>query len=216
MTLDSPLHIESFCLGQWMTNCYVVEHVPSKRCWIVDAGFDPDPLIQYVIDNALEPSQVVLTHAHVDHIAGLAAVRAKWSQLPILVHPAEQAALSDPAANLSAILPEPISAPPATGALEPGEIMELGDLAFEIRHTPGHSPGGITLYSAAHGVALVGDALFAGSIGRTDFPTSVHDQLIRAITKELLSLPDDTQVLSGHGPPTTIGQERLHNPFLVG
>ena len=92
--------------------------------------------------------------------------------------------------------------------------MELGDLAFEIRHTPGHSPGGITLYDASHRVALVGDTLFAGSIGRTDFPTSDHDQLIQAITMQLLTLPDDTQVLCGHGPPTTIGQERLSNPFL--
>ena len=197
-----------------MTNCYVIEHVPSKRCWILDVGFDPQPLIQYVIDSGLEPLQVVLTHAHVDHIAGLGTVRNQWPQLAILIHDAEKGALGDPEANLSALLAEPISAPDASGGLTPGQIMELGDLAFEIRHTPGHSPGGITLYDASHRVALVGDTLFAGSIGRTDFPTSDHDQLIQAITMQLLTLPDDTRVLCGHGPPTTIGQERLSNPFL--
>lgn len=209
------LHIETFCLGDWMTNCYVV-HTDSGRCWIVDAGFGPDPLIEYILEHNLEPQQVVLTHAHVDHIAGLEAIRSRWVDLPILIHRAEQDFLSDPALNLSLVLAQPVVAQEATGFLEHGQVLSLDGIEFEVRHTPGHSPGGVTLYHQAGGVALVGDALFAGSIGRTDFPTSDHGALINSIRTQLYTLPNETRVLPGHGPETTIGQERVGNPYVKG
>ena len=208
------LQIASFALGDWMTNCYVLYVAGSSDCWIVDAGFEPEPLIEYVRQQHLTPSQVVLTHAHVDHIAGLSALRAFWSDLPILIHEAERAFLTEPMLNLSSALDQALIAPTATGTLAPGQTLDLDGVAFEVRHTPGHSPGGISLYQQQEGVVFVGDALFAGSIGRHDFPSSNGPLLIASVREQLLSLPDHTRVLSGHGPDTTIGEERQHNPYL--
>ena len=213
MAEHSP-QIEIFCLGQWQTNCFVV-HAGGGSCWLVDAGFSPGPMIAYVRSNNLIPKGVLLTHAHVDHIAGLREVRAAWPSLPILIHPAEVEFLSDPTQNLSLVLDEPIMEPGATGTLEDGQTVVLDGCAFELRHTPGHSPGGVTLYQQNGRVAIVGDTLFAGSIGRTDFPHSNHAHLIASIRKRLFALPDDTRILPGHGPETTIGRERRHNPFLL-
>lgn len=209
---DSTLHIETFCLGEWMTNCYVV--VRGNRCWFVDAGFEPAPMIQYVQTHRLVPTQVVLTHAHVDHIAGLSQILGVFAGIPILVHRAEVEFLTDPTLNLSAALTEPVTELEATTTLEHGQMIELGGSSFEVRHTPGHSPGGITLYQKEAEVAIVGDALFAGSIGRFDFPTSDQAALFRSIREQLLTLPDATRILPGHGPATTIGEERRGNPFL--
>ncbi len=210
---ESAVDIRTFCLGPWQTNCFVVR-TGDRSCWFVDAGFSPEPMIRHVQSNGLEPRAVLLTHAHVDHIAGLAALREAWPQLPILIHEDEQRFLTEPALNLSLVLDERFVAPPATGTLQQGQDVELDGAAFEVRHTPGHSPGGITLYHEPCGVAIVGDTLFAASIGRTDFPTSNHEQLMASIRDQLLTLPDDTRVLPGHGPETTIGRERAQNPFV--
>lgn len=207
------MHIKPFTLGDWMTNCYVVRGSGSA-CWIVDAGFEPAPMLDYIEREGLEPRRLVLTHAHVDHIAGVAAVREQYPELEILIHEAERDFPGDAALNLSVALAQPVIAPEPTTTLGHGQTLELDELRFQIRHTSGHSPGGITLYEPDQGVALVGDALFAGSIGRTDFPTSDHARLIASIREQLLTLPDPTRVLPGHGPETTIGAERGGNPFL--
>jgi len=217
-----PLHIQTFCLGDWQTNCYVLHRAveddpsdkPPRACWIIDAGFEPLPLIKYIQDNQLQPKQIILTHAHIDHIAGLSQIRDQWKDIPILIHRAEQEFLTDPMLNLSIILDKPFIAPLATGTLEHGQTLQLDGLRFEVRHTPGHSPGGISLYQPDGAVVIVGDTLFAGSIGRTDFPNSDLPLLIESIRTQLLTLPDETRVLSGHGPTTTIGQERANNPYL--
>ena len=197
-----------------MTNCYVLRAEGQKNCWIVDAGFEPEPMIDYVKQNRLEPQQVILTHAHVDHIGGLSTLRAHWPGLAILVHDAEKDFLREPELNLSAALGQALAAPDPTSTLEAGQKLSLDGLDFEIRHTPGHSPGGISLYQCNEKVVLVGDTLFAGSVGRHDFPTSNGHALLESIRTQLLSLPDDTKVMAGHGPDTTIGEERKHNPFL--
>jgi glyoxylase-like metal-dependent hydrolase (beta-lactamase superfamily II) len=212
--MAETLHIRGFALGDWMTNCYVVWPEGSRHCWIVDAGFEPSPLIELVREQQLEPQMLVLTHAHVDHIAGIDAIRAAWPTLPIAIHQAEAGFLQSPELNLSIILEEPIVAPAAERLLIDGQTLTLDTERFEVRHTPGHSPGGICLYSADHDVALVGDTLFRDSIGRYDFPTSDGQALYDSIRQRLLTLPDQTRVLPGHGPETTIGRERRSNPFL--
>lgn len=224
IAMSLQLHIEKFCLGEWMTNCYVVHKALTQPgggnaptdCWIVDAGFGPDAMIQYIKDNQLTPRQVLLTHAHVDHIAGVGAVREHWPDVPILIHENERRFLTDPMLNLSVALPEPVTAPEATGTLEHGQRLSLDGIEFEVRYTPGHSPGSVSLYQAEAGIILAGDVLFLDSIGRTDFPNCNHEHLLESIRTQFYTLPDETRVLPGHGPETTIGHERANNPFVQG
>ena len=216
-----PLTIEPFILGPWQTNCYVLHQGAgtaerSAPCWIIDAGFDPHELIQFIHRQHLEPQSVLLTHAHVDHIAGLEEIRGHWPTLPILIHEMESAFLGDPTLNLSSFIALPLHAPEPTGTLRHKENLTLAGKTWEVRHTPGHSPGGITLYQPEEGTAFVGDTLFNQSIGRSDFPTSDPAALMRSIREQLLSLPDATRVLPGHGFETTIGAERRSNPYIQG
>lgn len=208
----APLSIQTFCLGQWQTNCYVLS--VGRSCWIVDAGFEPEEMLDAVAQRGLDVEQVLLTHAHLDHIAGLHAVRHRYPDVPILIHTDEQEFLTDTRLNLSAAFVEPVVAPEATGFLSDGDALTLAGVNFNVLHTPGHSPGGVTFYAPDHGVAVVGDTLFAGSIGRFDFPTSDGPRLMQSINDKLMALPDGTRVLPGHGPETTIGQERASNPYL--
>jgi len=206
--------IEPFVLGPFATNCFIVRSPSGGGCWIVDAGFEPDPLIQRVRHEGLTPDAVILTHAHADHIAGLHDVRRAFGEAPILIHQAESDWLNNPSLNLSEGFGQPLTAPPADRLLEGGETLELGGVSWKVLHTPGHSPGGITLWNEADAAAIVGDTLFAGSIGRFDFPTSDRDALMRSIRETLYALPDETTVYPGHGPETTIGREKATNPFV--
>ena len=219
---NDSLNIQIFVLGEWQTNCFVL-HNPAgdpmpgsdlQPCWIIDAGFEPFRLIDYIKKNKLIPQAVLLTHAHLDHIAGLIDVRRHWPDLSIYIHPDEVAFLTDPMLNLSAFLPEPMVMPKATGTIHHGDVLTIAGTQCELRHTPGHSPGGITFYFPSLKTAIVGDTLFQNSVGRFDFPTSDEATLFRSIREQLMTLPDDTRILPGHGPATTIGQERQFNPYL--
>ena len=217
----APL-IVPFALGPYQTNCYVIRdpaaatRSPSGReaCWIADLGMDPAPLLEYLERERLEPAAIVLTHCHVDHIAGLFDARTRYPDVPIWVHRAEEAWLSDPMLNLSAAAGIPVTAPTPSRLLEDNETLELLGQPWEVRHTPGHSPGSISLIHHPSNQALVGDALFNGSIGRTDFPGCDFATLARSIRTRLYDLPDQTAVLPGHGPGTTIGHEKRTNPFV--
>lgn len=216
--------IQRFTLGPYETNCYVVipgsgghpSPAPGTPCWIIDASFEPAPIVEFIRSRGLKPQALILTHAHIDHIAGVREVLAAFPGLPVNVHEAEREWLTDPLLNLSSFSGMPVTAPEASRLLQEGDELVLGGDAWRVLHTPGHSPGGITLYHAPSKTAIVGDALFSGSIGRTDFPGADHATLVRSIKTKLYTLPEDVRILPGHGPESTIGRERLSNPFVRG
>ncbi|MBL8747394.1 MAG: MBL fold metallo-hydrolase [Phycisphaerae bacterium] len=208
------VHVECFPLGPFSTNCYVVSETGSAACWIVDASFTPGLLADYVREAGLRPELIVLTHAHLDHIAGLDELREAFPGVPAVIHEAEKNFLEDAALNLSAGYGFPVSVRAAERTVKGGETLTLGESSWRVLHTPGHSPGGITLYCAEAGIALVGDTLFHESVGRFDFPTASERDLKRSIREVLYRLPDETRVLPGHGAETTIGHEKRENPFV--
>lgn len=212
------VNIKCFTLGPFQTNCYVVDS-GGPECWIVDASFQPAAMIAWIRSKGLAPKALILTHAHVDHIAGVAEVRAAFPGVPVLIHGAESAWLNDPMLNLSAMMGGDVTAPGPDREIVEGDVLELGESRWKVLHTPGHSPGGITLWcedSDAGSVAIVGDSLFAGSIGRTDFPGSAFETLERSIQEKLYTLPETTKVYPGHGPATTVGREKQSNPYVRG
>lgn len=215
---DRTLHIHVTNDPTYMENGLTLYLREGGPCWIVDPGLPPQAsqIIEHVGANSLRPSAIVLTHAHADHIAGIDEVREALGQLPVYLAKEEWSALSDPAENLSAMtgvgfvtdVTDPLDLPP-------GETLELDGSQWSISDTSGHSPGGRTFYCSELGIAIVGDALFAGSVGRVDFHHSNGDQLMRNIREHLMTLPDETRVICGHGPETTIGREKQTNPFIL-
>jgi len=206
--------VEGYALGPFATNCYLVHVPPHPDCWVIDASFEPRPMLDRVAALGLRVTHILLTHAHVDHIAGLEEVRRACPDARVLIHPAEAAFLADPMLNLSGAYGIPVRCAPADGPLDDAQTLTLSGSEWRILHTPGHSPGGITLYNAASAVAIVGDTLFAGSIGRSDFPTSDEAALHASIRSILYKLPPETRVFPGHGPATTIGREMMSNPYV--
>ncbi len=214
----------------YMENGCTVYFRDGGPCWIIDPGLPPQAgqIVRHVRQHSLEPVAIVLTHAHADHIGGIDEVRDNLGaqnpalargvriEIPVYLAKEEWAALSDPMENLSGLM-GPGFATKVTEPLDlpPGETIELDGSRWQILDTSGHSPGGRALYCRELGIAFVGDALFAGSVGRVDFPHSDGDRLMRNIHEQLMTLPEETRVLSGHGPETTIGRERTTNPFIV-
>jgi len=213
--------IQSFVLGPYQTNCFVVTpHKPRSSddsdlpCWIVDCGFGPEPMLDWIIRQHLRPVGLLLTHSHLDHIAGVDAALSRFGRMPMYIHEAEAGFCSDATLNLSALIGMPVTCTEPDHYLKDGDRLELDGSTWRVMHTPGHSPGGACFIHDESKQAIVGDTLFAGSIGRFDFPTSNHQNLRQTIEK-LVSLPDDMTVYPGHGPKTTIGAEKMENPYVL-
>jgi glyoxylase-like metal-dependent hydrolase (beta-lactamase superfamily II) len=199
--------------GHFMENSYLVVDDGAGECAIIDPGEEPHLITRQIAAAAVQPVAIWLTHAHIDHVLGVPELK-RVTGAPVYLHPADRLLYDHVAEQAAAFGMHADPLPPPDRALEPGATLSVGGLTFQVRHTPGHSPGGISL--VGHGVVFTGDVLFQGSIGRTDLPGGDLDALIRGIERELLTLPDDTIVYSGHGPETTIGRERRCNPFLNG
>ncbi len=209
------MNIDTLVLGLYETNCYVLRAGrDAEDCLIIDPGLGAEPLIAFLREHSLKPAAVVLTHGHIDHVEGVAALRRHYPDVRLAIHKADAEMLTDPQTNLALMMGDNFTTEPAEILLDDGSHIEQAGLDLEVLHTPGHTPGGICLYSPAEAVVFTDDTLFAGSIGRSDFPGGSHSQLIRSIRDKLLTLPEQTQVFPGHGPQTTIAQEKSGNPFL--
>ena len=208
------MKIDHLILGEYETNCYILRTgEKSKNCLIIDTGLQAQELIDFLHLHKLKPVAVVLTHGHVDHTNGVALLQAEFPDTKVYIHKLDAEMLTGTQSNLSELTGLQFSTKPADILIEEGNIIEETGIKLEVLHTPGHTPGGICLYSNDEGIVFVGDTLFAGSVGRTDLGGNMS-QLIKSIRGKLLTLPEDTIVYTGHGPITTIAQEKANNPFL--
>ncbi|UCC74574.1 MAG: MBL fold metallo-hydrolase [Gemmatimonadota bacterium] len=207
------MKILGFPVGPLQANAYLAICEETGRCALIDPGGEAERLLEAAANEGARVESILLTHAHLDHVGGVAAAKRKTGA-PVLLHAADAGLYrAAPAQALSFGL-EVEQPPEPDGQLEDGQIIEIGEEKLEVRHTPGHSPGHVCLIG--DGFALVGDCVFAGSIGRTDLPGGDYRTLMESINEKLLRLPDDTILYSGHGPATTVGRERQLNPFLTG
>ena len=210
------MKIDRFILGEFQTNAYVLRAEESaKDCVIIDAGLDSTELVAFLVEGELNPTTLVLTHGHADHIVGLELLHRQFTDMKVYIHQLDAELLADPKGNLSAFAGGAFTADPADVLLDDGDVVEAAGVRLEVLHTPGHTPGGICLYAPEAAVVFVGDTLFADSVGRTDFPGGSMNQLITSIRQKLLDLPDNTVVYPGHGMRTTIAREKRSNPFLI-
>jgi glyoxylase-like metal-dependent hydrolase (beta-lactamase superfamily II) len=210
------MKIDTIVLGDIEANCYCVRKEESSRsCLLIDPGLNPEPLIHFLNHNHLTPEVIVITHGHADHIGGVETVRQQWPSVKVAISQADAEMLTSPTKNLSILAEVMVQARPAEIVFTDERSFEAAGLHFEILYTPGHSPGGICLYNSEEGIVFCGDTLFAGSVGRSDFPGGDHALLIDRIKHKLLILPEQTRIYPGHGPTTTIRTEKRHNPFLI-
>ena len=206
------MKIEKFVIGMLGTNCYIVQNEKTKECFLVDLAACPPELVGHIRQAGLKVQAVLLTHGHFDHIMGIDAFLKEF-QVPVYAYEEERALLNDASLNASA---EYSSGYTFSGAdyLKDDQKLEIAGTQICVIHTPGHTIGGCCYYLPEEHVLFSGDTLFYGSMGRTDFPTGSQSQLIRSIHGKLFPLPEETVVYPGHMSETTIGFEKMHNPFL--
>ena len=208
------IEIKMLPLGPMQTNCYVVTCSDTQHTAVIDPSWDGRNIAALLTEEGLELTHILLTHAHFDHVGGLGQLKDEYPNVPIYIHPdaVNQLSQATMQASLFGMTIPPVPKPEKT--LHEGDTITIGNLKLEVLFTPGHANGHVSLYNRENNVVFSGDALFQGSIGRTDLPGGDFSLLIQSIEEQLLTLPDDTHVLSGHGPATTIGRERVSNPFL--
>jgi hydroxyacylglutathione hydrolase len=203
--------LKAISVGPMQVNCYILAAASNTSAIIIDPGYEVRKIKRALDKNKLTPAFIINTHGHIDHIGC-----DDEFGVPVYIHKADLAALRDPQINLSSFLAAPYSYQAEVKTLEDKDSIELGTIQLEVIHTPGHTAGGICLLmkKPVDNILFSGDTLFYQSVGRSDFPGADGDLLVKSIKERLLSLPDDTVVYPGHGPSSTIGNEKANNPFI--
>jgi hydroxyacylglutathione hydrolase len=197
-------------------NTYVAQLAGRSDCLVIDPGLEPGKILDFLDEQGLVPAAILNTHGHSDHIAGNAALKHRWPDCPLVIGAGDAPKLTDARLNLSADFGFGLTSPPADVTVRDGDTYSAAGFDLEVREIPGHSRGHVVFLWTAHNppVVFVGDVIFAGSIGRTDFPDGSFEQLSEGIHQKLFTLSDETILLPGHGPQTTVGEERRGNPFV--
>jgi hydroxyacylglutathione hydrolase len=214
--MESKISTHTVVSRLFAENCYIAHLASSSSCVVVDPGLEVERILEIITEQRLHLAAILLTHGHADHIAGVEPLKRCFLDCPIVIGELDADKLTDAELNLSANYGLGFTAPPADRLLKGGETLEYADLPLEVLNAPGHSRGHVVfVYKGEQPwVVFGGDVLFREGVGRTDFPDGDSAQLVESIQTQLFTLPDDTIVLSGHGPPTTIGHEKEFNPFV--
>lgn len=202
------MKIKVFPLGDIQTNCYIVIEELTKKAIVIDPGNDGYIILEYLLKEGLNLQGIFLTHGHFDHIGGIEEIIAKY-EVPVYISYNDAKFLQDAQLNLSRFVGNPISLNIKPVYIKDGDELYCGNICFKVIETPGHTPGGVCYYTA--GNLFAGDTLFKQSVGRTDFPGGNYSQIVNSVREKLYILPDETIVYPGHGPSTTIGQEKVEN-----
>lgn len=203
-------------VGPLQANCFIAHAEGEASALVVDAGGDAEAIIAEIEGLGLAPRVLFSTHGHVDHVEANGALKGRFPEMTLAVHSAERKHLLRPTLNLSYFIGGTVKPPEPDRWLEEGDEIAVGSLTFRVLHVPGHTPGGAAAFGELDGgpVVFAGDSLFSGGIGRVDFPGGDEATLLASIRERLFDLPDETRVLAGHGPETTIGEEKRSNPFV--
>ncbi len=209
------MFVKMYAVGMLETNCYLVGSLEEGESIVIDPGFDTDTacqnLLSIVDQKGLDVKFVVNTHGHSDHVSGNSILK-KATGAQILIHEQDASMLSEGGRDLAYMFGFRFAPSFPDRFLKEGDIIKVGSIGLRVIHTPGHSRGSISLFG--EGAVFTGDALFAGSIGRYDLPGGSFHELIKSIRNKLITLPEQTKVYPGHGPASTIGEEKMNNPFL--
>ena len=209
------IQIRMLTLGPVQTNCYVLTCTQTLQTAVIDPSAEGRSIAAMLTEQGLQLTHILLTHAHFDHVGGLGQLKDEFPAVPIYIHPEAMDMLGQASMQAAFFGIKMPAVPAPDRMLAGGDQLHVGNLTLQVLDTPGHAPGHVSFYVAAEGVLFDGDVLFQGSIGRTDLPGGSEALLLKTIREKLLTLPNETHVLSGHGAPTTIGEERRTNPFLV-
>lgn len=215
--MTSPeLKVKTIVSMPFQENTYIARLEGRTDAIVVDPGLEPDPIIEYLTQNDLTPAAILNTHGHSDHIAGNTALKKRWPDCPLVIGTGDAPKLTNPSLNLSAAFGVALTSPKADVLVSDGQTYSAAGLDWEVREVPGHTAGHVIYLwkTQRPHVAFVGDVIFAGSIGRSDFPDGDFEALVRGIRQKIFTLPSDTRLYSGHGPVTTVGEERRYNPFV--
>jgi len=212
----SKISVHSIVSYSFEENTYIVHLTDRSDCFVVDPGLAPDKVIEFLEKKKLTPSAVLVTHGHFDHVAGIGEIKQHWPDCRIGIGRDDAEKLIDPEKNLSASFGFPAVVPQADVLFDDGNQQEIAGIPISVRHVPGHCAGHVVylIETDTKPILFTGDTVFQGNIGRGDFPDGDLQLLVDSIRRQILSLPDATIIYSGHGPKTTIGTERKHNPFL--